>query len=157
MKNNKINTQKISHKIITLNIRINKSPILNLALVYIKQHFHIITKTCANLFMHNWPNTVIHTNVDFRNLSKWLFPITPHTPHFPHSPTYPNVDTHRLAGAYFLTFDAVYLSSDLNTTQKVKFSIKDFFGKCDQIRSFLRIWSHLLKKSLMKNFIFSAV
>ena len=30
----------------------------------------------------------------------------------------------------------------------MKFSIKDFFSKCDQIRSFLRIWSHLLKKSL---------
>ena len=38
--------------------------------------------------------------------------------------------------------------------KKMKFSIKDFFSKCDQIRSFLRIWSHLLKKSLMKNFIF---
>ena len=34
------------------------------------------------------------------------------------------------------------------------FSIKDFFSKCDQIRSFLLIWSHLLKKSLMENFIF---
>ena len=43
------------------------------------------------------------------------------------------------------------------TAQKVKFSIKDFFSKCDQIRSFLRIWSHLQKKSLMKNFIFCAV
>ena len=41
--------------------------------------------------------------------------------------------------------------------QKMKFSIKDFFNKCDQIRSFLRIWSHLLKKSLMENFIFCAV
>ena len=36
----------------------------------------------------------------------------------------------------------------------MKFSIKDYFSKCDQIRSFLRIWSHLLKKSLMENFIF---
>ena len=44
-----------------------------------------------------------------------------------------------------------------NTAQKVKFSIKDFFSKCDQIRSFLRIWSHLLKKSLMENFIFCLV
>ena len=37
------------------------------------------------------------------------------------------------------------------------FSIKEFFSKCDQIHSFLRIWSHLLKKSLMENFIFCAV
>ena len=43
------------------------------------------------------------------------------------------------------------------TAQKMKFSIEDFFSKCDQIRSFLRIWSHLLKKSLMENFIFCAV
>ena len=39
----------------------------------------------------------------------------------------------------------------------MKFSVKDFFSKRDQIRSFLRIWSHLLKKSLMENFIFCAV
>ena len=40
-----------------------------------------------------------------------------------------------------------------NTSQKMKFS-KDFFSKCDEI---LRIWSHLLKKSLMENFIFCAL
>ena len=39
----------------------------------------------------------------------------------------------------------------------MKLSIKDFLSKCDQIRSFLRIWLHLLKKSLMENFIFYAV
>ena len=39
----------------------------------------------------------------------------------------------------------------------MKFSIKDFLSKCDQIRSFLRIRSHLPKKSLMANFIFCAV
>ena len=43
------------------------------------------------------------------------------------------------------------------TAQKMKFSIKDFFSKCDQIRKNLQIWSHLLKKSLMENFIFCAV
>ena len=43
------------------------------------------------------------------------------------------------------------------TAQKMKFSIKDFFSKCDQIRRKLRIWSHLLKKSLMENFILCAV
>ena len=36
----------------------------------------------------------------------------------------------------------------------MKFSIKDFFSKCDQIRSKLPIWSHLLKESLMENIIF---
>ena len=43
------------------------------------------------------------------------------------------------------------------TAPKMKFSIKDFSSKCDQIRRFLRIWPHLLKKSLMENFIFCAV
>ena len=39
----------------------------------------------------------------------------------------------------------------------MNFSFKDFFRKCDQILKKLRIWSHLLKKSLMENFIFCAV
>ena len=33
----------------------------------------------------------------------------------------------------------------------------DFFSKCDQICSFLRIWLNLLKKSLIEKFIFCAV
>ena len=45
----------------------------------------------------------------------------------------------------------------MTPTQKMKFSIKDFFRKCDQIRSFLSIWSHLMKKFLMENFSFYAV
>ena len=40
-------------------------------------------------------------------------------------------------------FKAVFI------TQKMKFSIKDFFSKCDQIRR-----SRLLKNFLMENFIF---
>ena len=44
-----------------------------------------------------------------------------------------------------------------HTAQKMKFSMKNFFSKCDQIRRKLRIWSHLLKKSLMENFIFCTV
>ena len=46
---------------------------------------------------------------------------------------------------------------DIFAAQKMEFSIKDFFSKYDQIRRFLRIWSHLLKKSLRENFIFCAV
>ena len=44
-----------------------------------------------------------------------------------------------------------------NTAQKIKFSIRDFFSKCDQIRSFLRILTHLLQKSLVEKFFFCAV
>ena len=39
----------------------------------------------------------------------------------------------------------------------MKLSMKEFFSKCDQIRRKQRIWSHLLKKFLMENFIFCAV
>ena len=45
-------------------------------------------------------------------------------------------------------------SRNLNTAQKMNFSIKDFFSKQDQIRSFLRLWSNLLKKFFMENFTF---
>ena len=45
----------------------------------------------------------------------------------------------------------------VTTEQKMKFSIKDFFSKCDQIHGFVRIWSNLLKKFLMESFIFCAV
>ena len=54
--------------------------------------------------------------------------------------------------AFFLTFNKRTFP-----LQKMKFSIKDFLSKFDQIRSFLRIWLSLLKKSLMENFIFYAV
>ena len=49
------------------------------------------------------------------------------------------------------------VSGVIHTAQKMKFSIKNFFSKCDQIRSFLRIQSHLLNKSLIENFSFCAV
>ena len=44
-----------------------------------------------------------------------------------------------------------------NIALETKFSIKGFLSKCGQIRSFLRIWSHLLKKSLMESIIFCAM
>ena len=50
----------------------------------------------------------------------------------------------------FLTF----VIDIANTAQKMKFSIENFYSKCDQIRKKLRIWSHLLDKSLMENLIF---
>ena len=42
--------------------------------------------------------------------------------------------------------------------RNIKFPIKDFFSKCDQIFSLQRIWSYLLKmESLMENFILCPV
>ena len=49
------------------------------------------------------------------------------------------------------------LPSCCYTAQKMKFSIKDFFSECDQIRSKLRIWSHLLEKSLLEKLLFCAL
>ena len=53
---------------------------------------------------------------------------------------------------------AIYTSSCSQMFfKKMRFSIKDFFSKCEQICSSLRIWSHLLKKSSMENFLFCVV
>ena len=49
------------------------------------------------------------------------------------------------------------LRSQYQLHERMKFSVKDFFSKCDQIRRKLRIWSHRPKKSLIENFIFCAV
>ena len=46
--------------------------------------------------------------------------------------------------------------ADIHCTNN-EVSIKAFFSKCDQIRRKLRIWSHLLEKSLMEDIIFCAV
>ena len=48
-------------------------------------------------------------------------------------------------------------SSNRYAAQKMKFFFKDFFSKYDEIRRKLWICSHLLKKSLIENFIFCAV
>ena len=40
------------------------------------------------------------------------------------------------------------------TAHEMKFSMKDLFRKCDQIRRKLRIWSYLLRKSLTEIFFF---
>ena len=59
---------------------------------------------------------------------------------------------------WLLNTDPVNLFPNVSyTVQKMKFSIKDFISKYDQIRRKLRIWSHLLKKSLLENFTFCAV
>ena len=51
----------------------------------------------------------------------------------------------------FFSGDAERDNDIIFTAQKMKFSIKDFFSKCDQIRSFLQTWSiSLVKFSLRK-------
>ena len=67
-----------------------------------------------------------------------------------------NVVSSSLPWNLFLVWSSYSASFTLH--KKMKFSIIDFFSKCDQIRSFcsfLRIWSHLPKKSLMEIFTFA--
>ena len=57
----------------------------------------------------------------------------------------------------FLYTERFFNAASDFTLEMNKFSFKDFFSNCEQILSKLRIWSHLLKKSLKENFIFCAV
>ena len=45
----------------------------------------------------------------------------------------------------------------LFTARKMTLSNMAFSSECDQIRRKLQVWSHLLKKSLMKKFIFCVI
>ena len=54
--------------------------------------------------------------------------------------------------SYWVVWSQSYLTSVIEQTLHKNFFVKDFFSRCDQIRSVLKIWSHILKKSLMKNF-----
>ena len=54
--------------------------------------------------------------------------------------------------------EVIKISENTTSSHCTKmFSKKDFFSKCGKIRRKLRIGSHLMKKSLMKNLIFCAV
>ena len=53
----------------------------------------------------------------------------------------------------FLQREVTWFSKE-RSESKIKFSIKDFFIKCDQTRWSQRVWSNLLKISLMEDFTF---
>ena len=70
------------------------------------------------------------------------------------------VESRKVIGHYkcvSITAAEAEISDAFTLYNKIKFSIQGFFSKYDQIRSFLRIWSRLLKKALKENFIFCAV
>ena len=58
--------------------------------------------------------------------------------------------THKPLGKEFLNRSNYYRPC---TAQNMIFSTNEFFSKGEEIRSFLQIWSHLLKKSLIENFV----
>ena len=56
-----------------------------------------------------------------------------------------------------LFISTTFTHLEITLHKKMKFFIKDLLSKCNQIRSFLWIWSHFLKNLLMENFIFCSV
>ena len=46
---------------------------------------------------------------------------------------------------FFFSLLTFTLIGHISNVQKIKFSIKGFFSKCDQMPSFRQIWSYLLK------------
>ena len=50
-----------------------------------------------------------------------------------------------------------FYKNQLHTAQKMKFFVIESFSKCDQIYRNLWIWTQLLQKALMENFIFCTV
>ena len=76
----------------------------------------------------------------------------------PYLDTFPEVEERLRASGFRMIFSMrLDDRKDIQHCTKNEVSFKDLFSKCDQIRTFLRIWSHLLKKSLKENFIFCAV
>ena len=63
----------------------------------------------------------------------------------------------KCAGQYIFQIITGVLHVVTVEVQKMNFFINDFFSKCDQTPRKLQIWSHLLKQSLMENFIFCAM
>ena len=62
----------------------------------------------------------------------------------------------RSEDVFIYTFTVLISCKTSHTAKKMKFPIRDFFSICDQIRRKLWIWSHLLKTSLVENFVFRA-
>ena len=62
-----------------------------------------------------------------------------------------------LIGIYYKNFKNEWDVSLVATHTKMKFFVQDLFITYDQIRRKFQVWSHLLKKPLMKNFISCAV
>ena len=117
-----------------------KNCFVETSLVLLQQSSYITNRDCFCTVTHN---SVCTKSLFFRNLKiseafleNTCFAMTSYLPLLS-------------VGSQFGTEQQL---SMLGLHKKMNFSIKNFFSKCDQIRNFLRIWSHLLKKSLMENF-----
>ena len=105
-------------------------------------------------------NSYFNFHILFRYIMYYTFHCE--LPHYTVHVSLPFLLIHLKAGTVHSGNSSVTGQSNLaaattDTAQKIKFSIKDFFSKCDQIHRKLQILPHLLKKSLTENFIFFAV
>ena len=105
-------------------------------------------------------NSYFNFHILFRYIMYYTFHCE--LPHYTVHVSLPFLLIHLKAGTVHSGNSSVIVQSNLpaattDTAQKIKFSIQDFFSKCDQIHRKLQILPHLLKKSLTENFIFCAV
>ena len=106
--------------------------------------FQSCTSTCKTFA--TWKFSMAHSEVSALDYMNWTqaYLFLPH-------------DVKLFFPSGCLMFSFFFKESDQNlntgsTAQKMKFSIKDFFSKCDQICSKLWIWSHLV--SFFMQYIF---
>ena len=126
---------------------------LNLSLVYQHQHY-ISIKFDPDRCACSWASAKCHLNAQ-----KWLV-FSEMLVFLKTCSTIPIVVM--MISNMFMSNNIVIIFCYLWWNQSIlhctkKFFIKGFCSKSDQLRRKLRIWSHLLKKSLMENFIFCAV
>ena len=89
-----------------------------------------------------------------RRFTKYLSVFSPNTGKYGPEKT-PYLNTfHTVFHAFIFDLNS---SKELALHKMMKFSIKDFISKYDQIRSFLPSWSHILNKYLMENIFFCVV
>ena len=111
-----------------------------ISLLLLKVYFNYAKWTSQSVIKY-FPTKVNFLKVNNRNLRKSFEICT-------------NLPIKNVQSSYF--FIRLYCSVRVQELKshrtKKKFLFKNFFSKCDQIRSFLRIWSYLLKKSLIEDF-----
>ena len=93
----------------------------------------------------------LHSNVQLSGIKHSSFIMKSHWPLLDLPTLNKMLKNPRLTGKTVTLSDVLDTIQEVNSTQqKMNFSIKNFFNKCDEIR----IWSHLLKETLMEKFIF---
>ena len=112
--------------------------------------FRVNTMLASLTLMKYFPDNRYFQTIDLKE-GLWEIIETCEISTFNYSSATPPIKNKKLA---LKLLTPIYLHPKFCFSQKMKFSIKDFFSKCDQILRKMWIWSYLLKKSLMENLIF---